>query len=244
MHSAEGSLRQSGAGAKGRSLRLETETNEVATDRIWVHSGPAGLLCMGIGPSAEVARFALTDEGDHPFYATCRRLDRDVARGGLAKAKRLGLDIPFGAVNERALRRLAIAVALSRAGFNPDEPRDERGRWTTEEGNALISARLNLSPGRQTPNSGETSVSAMPFGSFDEPTGGNSAHEDEVRTAQMLDISGHALRRMMERGITPSQVIDAIQNGTPSLQSNGNTAYSSGNIRVIVSPSGRIVTIF
>ena len=32
----------------------------------------------------------------------------------------------------RLLRRLGIAEALAKAGFNPDEPRDELGRWTTE----------------------------------------------------------------------------------------------------------------
>jgi hypothetical protein len=32
----------------------------------------------------------------------------------------------------RLLRRLGIAEALAKAGFNSDEPRDELGRWTTE----------------------------------------------------------------------------------------------------------------
>jgi len=105
---------------------------------------------MGIGPSAKLAWFAFTDEGDHPFFAACRRLDRDVVRGGLAKAKRLGLDIPFGAVNERPLRRLAIAVALARAGFNPDEPRDERGRWTTG-GDDLLAPPRTTPPARGKP---------------------------------------------------------------------------------------------
>jgi hypothetical protein len=153
MHSVDGRPRPNGTGVKRRFLRLETETNEVSTDRIWVHRAPAALLCMGIGPSAKVARFAFTDEGDHPFYAACRRLDRDVALGGLAKAKKFGLEIPFGAVGEQPLRRLAIAVALSRAGFNPDEPRDGRGRWTTG-GDDLLAPDQMTPPARGKPAEG------------------------------------------------------------------------------------------
>jgi hypothetical protein len=68
----------------------------------------------------------------------CRRHERDVAREGLAKANRLGLDIPFGAFADPALRRLALASALLKAGFNPAEDRDRDGEWTT--GSALGAA--------------------------------------------------------------------------------------------------------
>jgi hypothetical protein len=205
MHSVDGRPRPSSTGVKGRLLRLETETNEVSADRIWVHRTPAALLCMGIGPSAKVARFAFTDEGDHPFYAACRRLDRDVALGGLAKAKKFGLEIPFGAVREQPLRRLAIAVALSRAGFNPDEPRDERGRWTTggddllapdqmtppargkpTEGgdDLLIPARMTLPDGAKPPDFSEAFEPAVPPTSLFGP----------LTPAQMAALSRYALR--------------------------------------------------
>jgi len=37
-------------------------------------------------------------------------------------------------IEDRILRRLAIAEALAKAGYDPDEPRDEHGRWTSEGG--------------------------------------------------------------------------------------------------------------
>jgi hypothetical protein len=122
----------------GRPL-IETESDEVSSGLVWVRKSPIGYVCVGLGPSAKLARFAFEDVAPpHPFYDTCRRHERDLAREGLAKARRLGLDIPFAAFADPALRRLAIASALLKAGFNPAEDRDRDGEWTT--GGALGAA--------------------------------------------------------------------------------------------------------
>jgi hypothetical protein len=110
---------------------IETQSDEISASRVWLRRSPVGYVCMGLGPSARLARFAFEDVApEHPFYNACRRHDRDIAREGLAKAHRLGLDIPFGAVGDPALRRLAIASALLKGGFNPAEDRDHDGKWT------------------------------------------------------------------------------------------------------------------
>lgn len=123
----------------GRPL-VETQLDQVSASRVWLRRSAVGYVCMGLGPGAKLARFAFEDIApEHPFYTACRRHERDVAREGLAKAKRLGLDIPFGTFEDRGLRRLAIASALLKAGFDPGEQRDRDGQWTT--GGALGAAR-------------------------------------------------------------------------------------------------------
>ena len=113
----------------GRPL-IETESDEASSGHVWVRKSPIGYVCIGLGPSAKLARFAFEDVAPkHPFYDACRRHDRDVEREGLAKAYRLGLEIPFGSVEDTGLRRLAIASALLKAGFDPAEDRDRNGRW-------------------------------------------------------------------------------------------------------------------
>ena len=125
----------------GRPL-IETESDEVSSSRIWVRQSPIGYVCMGLGPSAKLARFAFEDVApSHPFYDACRRHERNVTREGLAKAQRLGLDIPFAAFADPALRRLAIASALLKAGFDPAENRDDNGRWATDGALGAAAAR-------------------------------------------------------------------------------------------------------
>jgi hypothetical protein len=111
---------------------VEMDANEVSADRVWLRRSPIGYLCIGLGSSAKLARFAFENVAPkRPFYSACRRIERDVAREGLAKARRLGLSIPFDAFEDNALRRIAIASALLKAGFDPEEQRDKDGEWTT-----------------------------------------------------------------------------------------------------------------
>jgi len=131
------------SGGQWPALRLDVESNRVSADRIWVRRTPSAILCMGMAPSEKLARFALCDDGDDPFFSLCRQIEHEVARGKIAKANQLGLKIPRYALTEPPLRRLAIATSLLRAGFNPDEPRDERGRWTSDGSQARIPARTH-----------------------------------------------------------------------------------------------------
>src|SRR5256885_11938177 len=115
----------------GRSL-IEMQSDEVSASNVWLRRSPIGYVCVGLGPSAKFARFAFEDVAPtHPFFDACRHHERDVRREGLAKAERLGLDIPFGTFDDPGLRRLAIASALLKAGFDPGEARDRTGEWTT-----------------------------------------------------------------------------------------------------------------
>jgi hypothetical protein len=128
-------------------LDIESETGRLGPDRVFIQRTPIGYVCAGLGDPARLLRLAFEEprevdaarkhenyETNPIFAATCRRLDKAVEIGGAAKARRLGLEIPLGAIDDPALRRLAIAAALIKAGFDPGQARDDDGRWTSSGG--------------------------------------------------------------------------------------------------------------
>src|SRR5258708_30888403 len=107
---------------------IDEEANQLTPDRIFARRSPIGYVCAGLGEPTHLLRFAFEDENyeTNPiFAAACRRLDKPVEAGGVAKAQRLGFDIPLRAINDPALRRLATASAPLKAGFNPADRRDD-----------------------------------------------------------------------------------------------------------------------
>jgi hypothetical protein len=85
------------------------------------HTGDGGYFCMGFGPSAEFLR--AVDE-DRRFGAAI-----DDAEAALRKR-----GAPFASNRDPFLRRLGAAVALAKDGFDPNQPRDDHGRWTGDGG--------------------------------------------------------------------------------------------------------------
>ena len=55
-------------------------------------------------------------------------------RGDLVKAQLLGLEIPIDRLDEPRLQRLGRAADLLKDGFDPNQLRDEHGRWAREGG--------------------------------------------------------------------------------------------------------------
>jgi Restriction endonuclease fold toxin 5 len=95
------------------------EAVSIGSDRIEVRAGPVGYVCLGIGISGRVLDYAATADGA-AFEAA--------SRGALLQKSIKASLVPPG---DPFLRRLVMADALLKAGFNPDEPRDDHGRWTT-----------------------------------------------------------------------------------------------------------------
>ena len=96
--------------------RLELELGDVVLKR----TSDGGYLCIGFGRGA---RF-LDDVSNDP------RLNAmiDVREGEVLERQR---DHPLWN-DDGHLRRLGIALSIARAGgYDPDEPRDERGRWSS-----------------------------------------------------------------------------------------------------------------
>lgn len=94
------------------------------------------------------------------------------------------------------------------------------------------------------------SDASLPLGSrrlqFNQP---KSPEYQRVRNEPAVvgdrSYSGHALDRMQDRGVMPSVVEHAIQNGVATPSRGGTTIFfdSSNNISVVVSKSGLAVTV-
>jgi hypothetical protein len=58
------------------------------------------------------------------------------------------------------------------------------------------------------------------------------------------DYTGHGLDRMQGRGVTPSVVEDAIQNGVPTPGNTpGTTVYTGPNVTVVTGSGGQVITV-
>ncbi|MGL5447490.1 MAG: DUF4258 domain-containing protein [Rhabdaerophilum sp.] len=113
---------------------------------------------------------------------------------------------------------------LDERKYSPDQPRwpegDPRGgRWRPKEVGEGESENL------------ENGFGIAPDGTLIEPV------------AECTGISGHALRRMQERGISFDMITDALTNPLRIVpQANGNTLYIGARARVVLSPKGWMVT--
>ena len=106
--------------AKGEAQQLLIDPERLALEpgKILVkQTAGGGYLCLGLGSSAEFLR-KIDDEED--FVGSTATTD---SQSILRKS-------PLASSNDPFLRRLGSAVSLAKDGFDPDQPRDERGRWS------------------------------------------------------------------------------------------------------------------
>jgi hypothetical protein len=148
--------------------------------------------------------------------------------GDTALAMIATLHLRLGEISDDAFARVARTDALLKYNFNPDEPRDPHGRWTDEGGSSAVE------PYAETP-------SRSPIAPSDTSPGQKPT---QVAQNAPVEFSPHALSRMQRRGITPTQVLDVIENGIRVTQPNGNIRCTGSGCVVILSPAGRIVTIY
>jgi hypothetical protein len=105
---------------KGKAPQLVIDPDDVTltpSKIIVKHTASGGYFCLGFGPSAEFLR--AVDE-DRRFGAAIDEAEAALRKRGAAFARN---EDPF-------LRRLGAAVALAKDGFDPNQPRDDHGRWT------------------------------------------------------------------------------------------------------------------
>ena len=127
---------------------------------------------------------------------------RALNSGDLAKAQILGLYFPIGELTERQLDRFRRA-RVSKSNFNPEEPRDERGRWTSGPPGTVTPAdtHSDVATGRINDLSGEDrSTAAKSHGtpSLDEaakgrarlPWPGRRADQAENHEYYWFDVPG------------------------------------------------------
>lgn len=129
--------RRRGAPAHRRARDHATsDTSSVLRrDAILVAPSPVGYLCVGLGAAARTLRFALEAPDDpasrdpfaDPFSLAATMALRDVTPTPVVTSS-----TALAKHADPTLDRLAAIAGLAKfGGYNPDEPRDEDGRWTT-----------------------------------------------------------------------------------------------------------------
>lgn len=111
----------------GAKPRLILDPDDVALDDgdiLVKHAADGGYFCLGLGSAASFLRAVDEDTA----------LDRLVDAGGGHKP--IAGESPLAKSADPSLRRLAVAITLTKDGYDPDEARDEGGRWTGSGGAA------------------------------------------------------------------------------------------------------------
>ncbi|TMI99432.1 MAG: hypothetical protein E6G97_22860 [Alphaproteobacteria bacterium] len=103
--------------------------------------------------------------------------------------------------------------AEQKAGFNPDQPRDDLGKWT---------------------DSGR---------SGDAGKDGDEKPERIRLAGDITGFTKHGINQTINRGVSPSAMHDAVTNPIQILpQSNGTTQYVGRGAAVVLNPLGQVVT--
>jgi hypothetical protein len=132
-------------GPRCQGLAVDAEGVMLGPDCVLVHRLPGGGYRSARPEGvAALARAVFDDD------ARLRRLPIVLSgivaaldRGDLVKAQLLGLEIPLDRLDEPRLQRLGSALDLLKDGFDPNELRDEGGRWA-REGSAAARMRPAL----------------------------------------------------------------------------------------------------
>ncbi|MGH7061737.1 MAG: hypothetical protein ACREFH_15220, partial [Stellaceae bacterium] len=118
-------------GPTSRRVVVDVESAMLGPDCVLVRPTSAGYRALGREEAAAIQEL-LSGTGDTPdrLFRICGGIAKALDEGQLALAQIAGLRIPVFELDSRQLKELAAAAPLIKANFNPDEPRDEHGRWT------------------------------------------------------------------------------------------------------------------
>jgi hypothetical protein len=143
-------LHERGPGCRG--LVVDTDGVMLGPDCVLVRRTARGFEAADSQQLAALTKSVFAED------ARLRRLPQVLAgvvtaleAGDLVKAQLLGLALRLGKLDDAQLHRLSRPVDLAKdeASFDPNQPRDERGRWTTEGGQAVsgaAAARMTMPP--------------------------------------------------------------------------------------------------
>ena len=122
-------------GPTSRRVAVDAEGAMLGPDCVLVRRAAGGYRSLGRGEAAAIQEL-LFGTGDAPdrLFQICGGIAKALNESQLALAQIAGLRIPVFELDSRQLKELAAAAPLIKANFNPDEPRDEHGRWTGDGG--------------------------------------------------------------------------------------------------------------
>lgn len=133
-------------GAAVPGICVDAEGATIGPDCILVGRTSHGYRAIDREGASELQKclFDATPDQDW-LFRQCQRIADALGKGEIALAQIYGLHIPVDELDDRQLRR----VALAKGGFNPDEPRIPRGdphggEWTTDGGLTEVPASTNV----------------------------------------------------------------------------------------------------
>jgi hypothetical protein len=138
-------------GPAARGLVVDTEGVMLGPDYVLVARTNARYRRIDAAALDQVLKATFgKDHHLRRFSLVLDRITDALAAGDLVNAQLLGLEIPLGTLDDGQLKRLQSASTLIKDGFNPNQPRDERGRWTSGAGET--NAASDAAPDRPEPN--------------------------------------------------------------------------------------------
>jgi hypothetical protein len=119
---------------RGDKKSIDTRGAFLKTGNVVVRRAPVGYVCAGLGSGGRLLQAAF--------------MDRDLATlldsAGEATLRSRGITVLVDGIDDASLRRLAILTALAK-DFDPNQPRDQQGRWTSEGAAGAVAARTTIS---------------------------------------------------------------------------------------------------
>ena len=100
---------------------------------VLIRRTPSGYRCVSKDEAATLQALAI-DRKDDPdwLFRQCHRIVKALSGGNFVLAQIYGLNIPVIELDPGQLQKLASTARAIKANFSPDQPRDDRGRWTDE----------------------------------------------------------------------------------------------------------------
>lgn len=117
-------------GPRSRGLVVDAEGVALGPACVLVRRTVAGYRRAAVGEIADLTRSIFgRDARLDRIPIVLARITEALTAGDLVKAQLLGLEIPINDLDDRQLARLHRAGDLMK-DFDPNQPRDEQGRWT------------------------------------------------------------------------------------------------------------------
>lgn len=148
MHSPFATMRRlHNRGPRSRGLAVDAEGVMLGPNCVLVRRTPAGYRCAGPDELVYLTRTVLHDDTRlSRLPIVLANITKALAAGDLVKAQLLGLEIPIGELDDGQLQRLGSISDLVK-DFDPGQPRDERGRWTSEGSSTALTTAAAAAAG-------------------------------------------------------------------------------------------------
>lgn len=124
-------------GPRARGLVVDAEGVMLGPDCVLVRRTADGYRVVSNEMLTCMQGIAFGKDGHQPRLPfVLGRIANALEGGDVVRAQLLGLSLAIGELCDDQLRRLRLAAEIMKSDYNPDEPRDDRGRWTSDGGSA------------------------------------------------------------------------------------------------------------